>query len=73
MKLDKTINTYHTHTIYILERIYDEIKCYKRGRITAEECIKSINRDIVEFLLEEVQEYNASLEKTFKEINNIKQ
>ena len=67
MALDKTINTH----IYILEFIYPDIKDYKRGRITAEECIKGINRNIVEFLLEEVQEYNASLEKTLKELNNI--
>ena len=72
MALDKTINTYNTKIIYILEFIYPDIKDYKRGRITAEECIKGINRNIVEFLLEEVSEYNSSLEETFDEINNIK-
>lgn len=71
MELDKTINTYNTKTIYTLEFIYPDIKDYKRGRITAEECIKGINRNIVEFLLQEVHEYQASLEETLKELNNI--
>ena len=71
MELDKTINTYNTKIIYILEHIYQDIQDNKKGKITAEKCIKCINRNIVEFLLEEVQEYNASLEKNLKEINNI--
>tara|TARA_R100001509_G_C4744233_1_gene174214 strand:+ start:262 stop:483 length:222 start_codon:yes stop_codon:yes gene_type:complete len=72
MESDKTINTYNTKTIYALEFIYPYIKDYKKGRISAEECINTINRNIVEFLLEEVSEYKATLEETFDEINNIK-
>ena len=69
MKLDKTINTYNTHTIYALQFIYPYIKDYKKGRISAEDCINTINRNIVEFLLEEVTTYKATLEETFDEIN----
>ena len=69
---DTTTNTFNTHTIYILEQIYDEIKYNKSGRITAEKCIKSIERTVIEYLSEQVQEYGYTLEKTWQEINNTK-